>query len=459
LHLLLHMTLRSGNIAGMAGLSAAHPDTAMSPLPAPSGSVAPAPGFPAELWPQSGDAGDDAWVASLTLTPAPESARAGRAFARQALAERHLDVLAGDVELVVSELVTNALRHGGASPGTLELMVWRRMGHLILAVTDSSPRPPTLADADPLNDSGRGLRVVEEIAGSWGWTSLGDRRKAVWAVIGLATRIPAEPPVPGLGVDRPHVPRMMNYLLGGSGHFQADRAAADRLNALDPRLGHRAREHQAFTERAVAWLAGQGFGQFVDFSGALPAEPESSVHQLARQRPWGPRVAYVAADPVVLAYYRARARRETGICVIRGDIRRPGEVLADAALLRLIDMSQPVAVLLPGVLHFVTDHERPALIMAELRLGLASGSCLVVSHLTAAGPDGTRADPARAQVYAEAGVTLTVRDRDQVAGLLAGLDLAEPGLVPPSQWRPGPHGAPSSAPGADACQVAVARVP
>ncbi|MEU9779231.1 ATP-binding protein [Streptomyces sanyensis] len=89
---------------------------------------------------------------------------------------------AGDVLLLVSEVVTNAYRHGG---GPRELELVRGPGRLWVRVGDAStarPRPPARHRAD--RTSGHGLYLLQRLAAEWGWTRRGDG-KAVWFAVDL----------------------------------------------------------------------------------------------------------------------------------------------------------------------------------------------------------------------------------------------------------------------------------
>jgi len=114
--------------------------------------------------------------------------RSAREFTGQTLRGWGLPVLAEDAAVIVSELVTNALLHGcarGAAADQVELLVWRRAGQMVCAVTDPGPQPPVLVSAAPLAEAGRGLQVVQALSVTWGWTRLGGRRKVVWAALRL----------------------------------------------------------------------------------------------------------------------------------------------------------------------------------------------------------------------------------------------------------------------------------
>lgn len=113
-----------------------------------------------------------------------------REFSGQVLRGWGLPVLADDTAVIVSELVSNALRHGcggrsGSARDCIELILWRRPGQIICAVTDPGSGAPVLGQPDPLAEAGRGLHVVQALSARWGWTRLGGRRKAVWAAMPL----------------------------------------------------------------------------------------------------------------------------------------------------------------------------------------------------------------------------------------------------------------------------------
>jgi anti-sigma regulatory factor (Ser/Thr protein kinase) len=127
--------------------------------------------------------------AILVAEPAPEAVKAAREFTSETLLRWGLRGLIQDATVVVSELVTNALRHGtrsgedGAGGTQTELVLWGREGYLVCVVIDSNASPPMRAPAGLATEDGRGLHVVQALAATWGWTVLGIDRKAIWAVI------------------------------------------------------------------------------------------------------------------------------------------------------------------------------------------------------------------------------------------------------------------------------------
>ena len=119
---------------------------------------------------------------------------------------------------------------------------------------------------------------------------------------------------------------------------------------------------------------------------------------------------------------------------MHADLRDPGAVLDDPALTGLLDLRRPIALLMLAVLPFVPDDDDPAGVIAGYRSASAPGSCLVLSH----GTDEYRPEAARraAEVYRQASHAVTLRTRAELAALMDGYELLEPGLVDMIHWRP-----------------------
>jgi Histidine kinase-like ATPase domain len=123
----------------------------------------------------------------------PETPRAAREFTRDTLRRWDLGPVCPDAAVVVSELVTNALRYGLRVNGSplsvarrpVDLTLWSRESYLICAVADPSPEPPVLRLPDSGSEAGRGLQVVQALTSCWGWTLRGGPHKVVWAALEL----------------------------------------------------------------------------------------------------------------------------------------------------------------------------------------------------------------------------------------------------------------------------------
>lgn len=110
----------------------------------------------------------------------PACVAMARRFVNQTLTSWAAGDLAYDMQLVVSELVTNAMRHGG---GAVQLRLLSHGRELACAVTDHSRTAPVAATADVFSEAGRGLRLVDALCAAWGWLADGGSRKQVWALI------------------------------------------------------------------------------------------------------------------------------------------------------------------------------------------------------------------------------------------------------------------------------------
>jgi hypothetical protein len=230
-----------------------------------------------------------------------------------------------------------------------------------------------------------------------------------------------------------HSARVYGYWLGGKDNDAADRKTAEEVSRLRPQVVASAQENRRFLARVVRFLAaGCGIRQFLDIGAGLPAL--GSTQEVAHQVAPGCRVIYADNDPLVLA--RASALLTStppGVCdYLDADVRDTGALLTRAAA--MLDLTQPVAVLLLAVLHFVPDTDDPAAIVATLASGLAPGSYIAISHLTGdSAPQQVGAAVAAYNTLAP--VPVQPRTHCQVSGLLGGLRLLAPGVVPVSQWR------------------------
>jgi anti-sigma regulatory factor (Ser/Thr protein kinase) len=127
-------------------------------------------------------------AASCALSPRPESVGLAREFTRVTLADWGLAGLLTEAELVISELVTNALRHGLSRRGPgkehpIRLRLMAQAPYLMCMVTDPSRAIPLRRSCDADAETGRGLQVIESCCSRWGWHLLDDGGKMVWALL------------------------------------------------------------------------------------------------------------------------------------------------------------------------------------------------------------------------------------------------------------------------------------
>ncbi len=239
--------------------------------------------------------------------------------------------------------------------------------------------------------------------------------------------------VTGFDPSTPNTARVYDYWLGGKDHFPADRAEAGRLLVIYPPLRQMVRENRAFITRAVTWAALHGIGQFIDLGAGLPASP--AVHQAARAVLPAAPVAYVDLDPVVLAHARALLATGDGVTAVAADLTDPAGVLAHPELRAVIDLREPVCIILAAVLHFLDPGAARTVTAGYERL-MAPGSCLIIS--VACYDDEALAKRLAAEYTA---ATWHNHSREDVVSFFAGLDLVGPGVTEAQTWRawqPGP---------------------
>jgi hypothetical protein len=232
----------------------------------------------------------------------------------------------------------------------------------------------------------------------------------------------------------PHPARMYNAYLGGKDCYPADRQAARAVLRTFPEVRAIARANRAFMQRAVRFLAGEaGIRQIIDIGTGIPSA--GNVHQVAAETAPGTRVAYVDNDPIVNVHASALLTGTGTTAIVLADLRDPAAILIHPKVTALIDFTQPVALLLVAITHFITDQENAAAIIATLRDALPPGSYLALSHGTAdLHPPGTATQAAAG--YRNAAAPLVLRSHAQITTFFDGFDLVEPGLVQAPLWRP-----------------------
>jgi hypothetical protein len=240
---------------------------------------------------------------------------------------------------------------------------------------------------------------------------------------------------PRLDTSIAHPARRYDYWLGGKDNFAADRESGDQVAAAFPGIRIAVIENRRFLRRAVNYLGKQGVRQFLDIGTGLPTA--DNVHQVAQRVHPEARIVYVDNDPLVLAHARALLTTDPAgrTAYIDADLADPSRIINDPVLRATLDLSQPVALMLVAVLHFITDDDTARAAVGTLVDALAPGSYITISHSTydLMPPDVV------AQLDSVSGRgTFTPRSRRQVERFFTGLDLIPPGLQILSEWMPEP---------------------
>ncbi|AXI79392.1 ATP-binding protein [Peterkaempfera bronchialis] len=120
------------------------------------------------------------------------AAGVARHFTRSTLCGWEMDALVDNVEVIVSEMLSNAIRHGltgsrdlavAGTPNLVGLGLLRRGRTVVCAVSDPSTDVPVVREPDYFSECGRGLHLIDSLSESWGWTPPNHAGKAVWATV------------------------------------------------------------------------------------------------------------------------------------------------------------------------------------------------------------------------------------------------------------------------------------
>jgi hypothetical protein len=235
--------------------------------------------------------------------------------------------------------------------------------------------------------------------------------------------------------------RIYDYMLGGTHNFPADQEAARQLMAQFPVVPLAARANRATLRRMVSFLAGIGVRQFLDIGSGMPTQ--SNVHEVVGRIAPDSRVVYVDIDPVAVSESLDILDGNEHCTAVLGDLCAPQPILEHPQVRAALDLSQPIGLLLMGILHFVPDDDEAQASVARLVDVLPSGSYLAISHLATEAMEVTRTRDDSYQIVEDlyrkkTATPFGARRFEQVSQFFAGSTMVEPGLVWMTQWRPEP---------------------
>jgi SAM-dependent methyltransferase len=239
-------------------------------------------------------------------------------------------------------------------------------------------------------------------------------------------------PVSRQDLDVPCAARIYDAFLGGSHNFGVERRFVDRVETALPGVTEVYRENRAFVRRSVDYLIDIGIRQFLDLGSGIPTI--GPVHEIARRRTEDFRVLYVDNEPLTVAHSKPVLAGEPRAAIVEADCRDPRSILEAPEATALLDLNQPLALVMSSVLHFLPGD--PRALVAHYRDTVAPGSHLVVSHVTA------DADPSTMRrlehFYGETADPLHSRGTECIDALFDGFVIVEPGITYLSDWRPDP---------------------
>jgi hypothetical protein len=252
-------------------------------------------------------------------------------------------------------------------------------------------------------------------------------------------RRPMEPSSLGpreLDTETPNAARAYDYYLGGGHNFAHDRAFAEEIRTVLPCVDRVAQLNRAFLRRTVRYCLDAGINQFLDIGSGIPTT--GNVHEIAQRADPGARVVYVDFDAMACTHAELMLADNSNADVIQADIRYPQAILDHSTARALLDFTQPVGLLLVGVLMFISDEDRPGELVESYLERCAAGSHVAISQLTDEDADPQIAAQVREMVrrYREIDETVYLRDRTEFTSWFSGLELVDPGITYLADWRP-----------------------
>ena len=181
--------------------------------------------------------------------------------------------------------------------------------------------------------------------------------------------------------EKPTPAGVYDYALGGTANTAADRAQVEMARQVMPDIILAAWANRGFLQRAVKHLAAErGIRQFIDLGSGMPTQ--RNTHEVVGEVRDDGRVVYVDFDPRVIERARGLLAGTERTEVVLADMRDPAAVLNAPETRRLIDFSEPVALLVVAVTHFLPDSDDPWGLVARYLDALAPGSYLALSSVT-----------------------------------------------------------------------------
>ncbi len=157
------------------------------------------------------------------------------------------------------------------------------------------------------------------------------------------------------------VARVYDAMLDGKDNYAVDRTVADDLKHACPEIPLMARDNRDWLIRIVRFLVdtrhGPGLTQILDCGSGLPTA--ENTHQAAQRLNPDAQVVYVDNDPVVAAHGRALLEENNHTHFAAADLTQAQELLRDPTVTAHLDLDEPLALLLVGVLHHVDDQQDP----------------------------------------------------------------------------------------------------
>lgn len=242
---------------------------------------------------------------------------------------------------------------------------------------------------------------------------------------------------PQIDTSKPSLARVYDALLGGKDNFDVDRALLEQMVQLTPEMPAVARANRKWLVRVVRWLARDAdIDQFLDVGSGLPTA--ENTHEVAQTVNPEAVVVYADNDPAVIAHGRVLLEDNERSYFVPGDLTDPEAILTDPVVTSHVDLDRPVALLQCLTVHHIPDLADAERVMAGYIDRLPSGSYVGMTHAQRPESGSENYDELMQayEKFRQASAGFTLRSRDEIASLLPGLELVEPGLVSVDEWWP-----------------------
>jgi hypothetical protein len=244
-------------------------------------------------------------------------------------------------------------------------------------------------------------------------------------------------------LERPSVARVYDWYLGGTANWAIDREFGERVLTAFPLLRPIAIANRLFLHRVVRHLVRLGVRQFVDIGSGVPTM--GNTHQVADEVEPDSRVVYIDNEPVAVAHSQILLEQygdPKRHAAINADLRNPDRLWQRVIETGVIDLDEPIALLLIAVLHVQQPGPDGVDVgpraVARYRELLPSGSYLAVSHITDEDvPDeiaGKLVELKR--MYDTSSSPVIWRSHTEIHELLGNFDLVPPGMGWTPSWHP-----------------------
>jgi SAM-dependent methyltransferase len=237
-----------------------------------------------------------------------------------------------------------------------------------------------------------------------------------------------------IDLERASQARVYDLLLGGKNNFEVDRQFVQELLKIAPEISELTRQNRRWMADAIGRMSAEGgIDQFLDLGAGLPTA--QNTHDIALRANPAATVVYVDNDLTAISHGQALLADDQHSFFADADLDDPAAVLSHPSVTGTLDLTRPVGLLLGLVLHSTPD---PVPVVADYLAAVPSGSYLALTHPLNPRDGGRLADFSTAieEKLQEPFPHMRFRTRDEIAELVEGLELVEPGLVDLTSWWP-----------------------